>query len=135
MGFALGGYENAGTDAAWGAGSMDIPGLVIYDTNSQEWFNISSTGYSWSGTSYQGAAEFVPSFGPEGLLFVLGGAANSETALVPFDTVSIYDHSTQKWRTQAVTGDLPHLVSNTCVVGKPGDNGTYEVWYCMMCES
>ena len=116
-----------GTDSAWGAGSMDIPGLVIFDTNSQEWFNVSSTGYSWSGTSVSGAADFVPSFGAKGLLFVLGGAANSDTALVPFDTVSIYNHATQVWQTQKVIGDLPHLSSEPCVVGMPGDNGTYEV--------
>ena len=40
----------------------------------------------------------------------------------------MYDFATQQWDSQAVSGELPNPSENLCVVGVPGDNGTYEVW-------
>ena len=85
FGFSLGGRENSGTDLTLPSDSeIFTPGLVIYDTSSKEWFNVSSTGYSSSGTASRGAAQFVPQFGPRGILFVFGGDANEAGAYVSF---------------------------------------------------
>jgi hypothetical protein len=80
LGFSLGGRQ---TGRSMFNDPTLSPGLVIYNTSSEEWFNLSSTGYSWSGTASRGAAQFAPHFGPKGLLFVLGGHANQPDALVP----------------------------------------------------
>ena len=72
----------------------------MFDSRSREWFNISSSGYSFSGSA-RGAAHFVPGFGPEGLLFILGGVANNLDDLVPLDSIAMYEPTTQSWQTRA----------------------------------
>lgn len=108
---------------------MDVPGLVVYNESSQQWWNISTggeDGYTYMGTAREGAAHFVPTFGPEGLLFVFGGFANEDT-LMPFDEAYMFEPVSQRWRKQQVTGTPPAPASGQCVVGVQGDNGTYEV--------
>lgn len=46
-----------------------IPGIVIFNETSKEWFNASTRDFTYNGLAIQGAAPFVPNFGPEGLLF------------------------------------------------------------------
>lgn len=76
LGFALGGWRNKGTDASLSLDSVEVAGMVIYNTTSREWFNVSTTGYSTDGKSSRGSAQFVPQYGENGLLFVLGGDIN-----------------------------------------------------------
>ena len=124
LGFALGGTEDTQTNYGLYQ-SMDIQGLVMYNDSSQEWWNFSSKGYSYSGTATNGAGHFVPTFGPEGLLFLFGGYANGRPA--PFDYVYMFEPVLQQWRKQEVTGSPPPPVTVPCVVGLEGDNDTYEV--------
>ena len=71
LGFAIGGveddssyYEYSDEDLyAW----RRVPGIVMYNQSSQEWFNASTKDFAE--LSIQGAAHFVPNFGPEGILF------------------------------------------------------------------
>lgn len=130
LGFALGGVENgATTNSFQGTGGLaSIPGMVMYNLTSQEWYNISASGYSNSGVATQGAAHFVPSFGPAGLLFIFGGSVANET-LIGTDSVSIFDPFSQQWSSQEVSGTKPSPVVDPCVVGVQGDNNTYEVRY------
>ena len=39
----------------------------------------------------------------------------------------MYDPATQLWASQDVSGEPPEPGEHLCVVGVPGDNGTYEV--------
>ena len=73
-----------------------------------------------------GAAQFVPSFGPAGLLFVFEGSVFNNI-LPGTDSVSIFDPISQQWSSQEVTGAKPSPVLSPCVVGAQGDNNTYEV--------
>ena len=84
LGFSLGGNQIQGTELSLPNDSIYPSGLVIYNTSSGEWFKVSSTGYSWTGSASNGAAQFVPSFGSKGILFFLGGDANDGAAFVPF---------------------------------------------------
>lgn len=129
LGFALGGVENgATTNSFQGTGGLaSIPGMVMYNLTSQEWYNISASGYSNSGVATQGAAHFVPSFGPAGLLFIFGGSVANET-LIGTDSVSIFDPFSQQWSSQEVSGTKPSPVVDPCVVGVQGDNNTYEIF-------
>lgn len=134
LNFALGGTESSATDFAWGDGSMDVPGMVMFNQSSGTWYNISTSGeggYTYLGTAREGAAHFVPSFdeggfGPKGLLFVFGGYTN-ENALTPFDDAHFFDPATWQWKKQAVSGTPPAPASAMCVVGVQGDGDTYEV--------
>ena len=125
LGFALGGHQSKGTSTGL-TGFVPIPGMVMYNTTSQEWYNVSASGYSNSGVTLDGAAHFVPSFGPAGLLFVFGGTV-SEDVLPGTDSVSMFDPISQQWSFQKVSGTKPSPVVSPCVVGVQGDDKTYEV--------
>ena len=49
------------------------PGLVTYDTTSKQWYNLSSSAYPPTSRVIDGVGQFVPQFGPQGLIFFLGG--------------------------------------------------------------
>ena len=134
LGFALGGLQSDATgynlfENAYYDNNF-VPGMVIYNTSSQEWYNVSSNDYSYSGFALNGAAQFVPSFGPNGLLFVFGGTTgpSDNVQYVSFDHVWMYDPVSQRWASQEVSGDIPNETENQCVVGAQGDDGTYEVF-------
>ena len=94
-GFALGGVENPRTSQAFAIATDFLnPGMVMYNFSSQEWYNVSATGYSFSGVALDGAAHFVPSFGPAGLVFFLGGVV-ANSALPTTDTISMFDPTSQ----------------------------------------
>ncbi len=106
--------------------------MVIYNSTSQDWYNVSAVGYSEQGTSMYGVVQFVPSFGPAGLLFVLGGEVSGPGTynggpLLSFDSVSIYDPVAQSWQQQTASGYKPPPCRDACVVGLQGDSDTYEV--------
>ena len=126
LGFAVGGWVTAGV--AQGTNDDEgyqyqVPGMVMYNSSSQQWYNISgatSSGYAPSGTTH-----FVPSFGPAGLLFVLGGYQGDEP--MSFDWALMFEPLSQQWQYQKTTGDLPAQVKVPCAVGVEGNEGTYEV--------
>ena len=129
LGFALGGIVNDNTDESLSATGVwtqyNVPGMVMYNTDSQKWYNASTRGYSYDGSAYGGAAQFVPTFGPAGLVFVFAGmTANNQ--YVPFTDAYMYDPSSQQWQTQQVSGEIPPEIASPCVVGIQGEN-TYEV--------
>ena len=135
LGFALGGAENYATTNEIGASTLTneisastfrIPGMVMYNITSQNWYNVSASGYSPDGVAMDGAAQFVPSFGPAGLLFVFGGSL-ANNIFPGTDEVSIFEPISQQWSSQEVSGAKPSSVLSPCVVGAQGDNNTYEV--------
>lgn len=99
---------------------------------------MSAGDWNYYGTLVNGAAHFVPKFGPEGLLFVLGGStsmygispdpiAYSQFSPLSFDDIYMFEPQSRRWSLQQTTGDRPWPVINPCVTGLEGDNGTYEV--------
>ena len=137
---AVGGVENGGTDSLYLANdaSYYTPGMVVFNISSQEWYNTSIEAISSSQTATSGAVQFVPSFGPAGLFFMLGGESFDEHLVVnenaansqpfSFTTVRMYEPLSQKWHNQTATGEAPALLMDKlCVVGIEGDDNTYEV--------
>ena len=125
LGFFLGGLEDSSTNTSL-AGYQNRPGLVGFDTSSQEWSNISTKAISYDGTAINGAIEFVPSFGAKGLLLILGGTPSEAPTFFVFDDIPILDIQSQQWSTQQASGDIPLPRNSHCTVGVEGD-GTYEV--------
>lgn len=125
LGFALGGSE--GTTTSYEVtDSFDVAGLVIWDPTTSKWSNVSTADY---GTVAAGSAVFVPSFGPNGLLFSIGGRITQGGVVNDIATTSVYifEPDSQKWAAQSVSGTIPPAFQNACMVGAQGDNGTYEV--------
>ena len=98
--------------------------FLALNSSTQSWLNSSSSDYSDVAT--QGAAHFVSSFRPSGLLFVLGGSVGNGS-LIGFDFLYFFEPISQRWSSQKVSRTLPKPVSNPCIAGLPGENGTYEV--------
>ena len=125
LGFIFGGITAASNDND----DIATPGMVVYNSTSQLWSNVS--GFAKPGTYSLGKMHFVPSFGPEGLVVVIAGATpregSGDRVLLSTDAVSVYEPVSQRWRTQAVTGTSPEPRVNFCVAGAHGDNDTYEV--------
>lgn len=133
LGFAMGGFQTDATKANILPTIFDstlVPGMVIYNIKSQEWYNVSTTDYTSSGFTIQGAAHFVPSFGPNGLLFVFGGQYGPADNLQysQFEYAWMYEPYSKTWSSQQVSGDIPSVGNAACVVGAQGDNGTYEIF-------
>ena len=133
LGFALGGAQSYATATTLFSSLSDrtyVPGMVVYNISSQTWYNVSSTQYTSTGFTVDGAAHFVPSFGPNGLLFVFGGQYGDPVNLqyAQFDYAWMYEPISKSWTSQKVTGDIPPVRTNPCLVGAQGDNGTYEIF-------
>ncbi|KAK3705234.1 hypothetical protein LTR37_013395 [Vermiconidia calcicola] len=138
LGFALGGLINDKCDSDLlyeeeieGEYRFNPPGMVVYNDTSEIWYNVSAEAISYYGTAVNGAAQFVPAFGPEGLLFLLGGRAayaGEWSTYFVFDDIPIYEPVSQRWLTQKTSGDIPSPVENPCAVGVDGDDGTYEIF-------
>ncbi|MCJ1385717.1 hypothetical protein MMC17_008840 [Xylographa soralifera] len=127
LGFALGGIEN---DPNSGDIHASVPGLVVYNSSAQVWHNVTAFD-NGVGTYSHGAALFVPSFGPQGLLAVVAGAQPNGVGLgdlLSTSSVSLYEPLSGLWKTIAVTGTPPHPCYQPCLVGAQGDNGTYEIF-------
>ena len=133
MGFALGGIQNAATNPDIQSQTYDTSGMVMYNFTSQDWYNISASGYSLNGYAQHGAAHFVPSFGPSGLVLVLGGYIGNST-LIGLDTISMFEPISQQWSAQVASGKAPPPILDPCMVGIQGDNDTYEVWHGLACQ-
>lgn len=132
LGFALGGLQSDNTAYNIFNSIFDnslVPGMVVYNTATQDWYNVSANGYSYSGFTISGAGWYVPSFGPEGLLFVFGGMTgpSNNQQFAQFNYAWMYEHTSKKWVSQEVSGDIPPERMNQCVVGAQGDENTYEV--------
>ena len=135
LGFALGGIASDGSSYPFGLLTdtwQRLPGIVMYNESSQEWSNATSRGFTYNGFADNGAAHFVPNFGPEGLLFAFGGntanSADGDAIPISLNTAAMFEPVSKQWKTQPVTGDPPDSTLNQCVVGVQGDNGTYEIF-------
>jgi Kelch motif len=136
-GYLMGGYASRRTtpQTADVEGFVPIPGIVSYNTVNNTWRNESTTSYSTFGTAMYGQMQYVPTFGAEGLLLVMGGSTSNAVEwtdrgsnYVSFQKVNIYDLATRSWHTQTTSGTIPNVRSRFCSVGARGDNGTYEVF-------
>ena len=122
--FALGGRQGDTTD--WSLDyDMNIPGLVMFNESSQQWFNFSTKDFSSSGFVTDGAAHFATDYGPEALLLVFGGYVNGLKS--SFDEMWMFEPVSRRWAAQQVSGEPPLGAIHPCVVGLAGDSGTYEV--------
>ena len=125
VGYALGGIDVGS--------NVPSPGLISYNTTSAWWSQLTTDGFTDSGTSMFGQLQYVPGFGTAGLLIALGGQTSERTTWTPtqnllsFQSVNIFDPVSGIWASQMVSGLHPPARTHFCSVGVQGDNGTYEV--------
>lgn len=136
------GYLLGGDETPWTApGRMTtsaVPGLLTYDMTSETWANSSTDVAAFGSRAGHGAAQFVPTFGPNGLIFVMGGWKHNQEESPAGDrgilgyndlrnlTFFHPGNHSQYW--QIATGDIPPSPRTLfCTVGFPGPEGTYEM--------
>ena len=137
FGYVLGGYVGAAGKTDW-----PMPGLLSYDMTAKSRSNDSSAGVSLFGTIIYGGMRFVPNYGAEGILIVLGGVFTGPTDtpwnttvldIRSFSNVSLYDVATKSWYWQSAVGatgsnDIPSESSMFCTTGVRSGRGTYEIF-------
>lgn len=138
-GYALGGRATKLTtvDRKDGDGNQAIPGMLTYNFDTREWTNeTASTGFSPFPSIASASAQYVPTFGPSGLVFVLGGHlldvdrdfsyANSPAQ--SFDNLTFFDPVAKKTYFQKATGDIPPSPrADFCLQGLQNPEGGYEM--------
>lgn len=126
-----------GTTSAWigGDGSKDlIPGIVEFDMGSRHFSNFSVQCCNATGSIYQGALQYVPSFGSAGIHIAMGGQHRTSdnnddgsNSLIDFGTVSVFDPAKREWWNQTTTGSQPSPRVEFCTAGVNSTNGTFEM--------
>lgn len=145
-GYYLGGYATAHTTpefdnfAPSGDATLLLPGLTEFDYENAGWSNHSSAGTGFSGNgwiSWPGMI-YVPSFGQDGILVVIGGdtgtdqsyggSASEAKETRSFSNITIYDIQNQAWYSQTASGDVPLSRTRMCITGATSsDNSSYEM--------
>lgn len=98
---------------------------ISLDFKTREWKNHRDAPYSVDGILWGGQALFVPDFGPNGLIFVLGGMrgrGDPDPTYLMFDELHFIDPVTHEWYTQRTTANdfFPKGRHLHCVVGASG---------------
>lgn len=148
--FWLGGYaSNHSSDVYRDAGILDFiptPGLVTYEFAAGAWTNttldpslplgIPNGSVEWAGM------EWLPKFGPNGMLVIWGGETTTNlsmylptTLMRPMNNIALYDPVEKLWYAQQISGIAPSVRSRFCSVSasdpSPGSNsttGTHEIY-------
>ena len=115
--FMLGGFSAMGYDPAY-----PLPGLLIYDMQSNLWSNDSATGFSTSGTATFGRMEYLGGVGTQGVLVALGGRTadpnliwkDQNTNLLDLHDIYIYDIAGKTWQSQRAVGATADTVPSAC---------------------
>ncbi|GKT64881.1 kelch repeat protein [Colletotrichum tofieldiae] len=111
-----------------------VAGYLQFDFKSQRktWVNHTTAPYSPSRTHYSASAHYVPSFGPNGLVMVIGGneydAGSDGAKNLVMDTLWFLDPVTQEWYSQRTSGESPARRRWPCTVGAQSTNNTYEIF-------
>lgn len=132
VGYSIGGWAHGWTDPDWKRDAEPYAAMISYDMKTKTLFKSSfKAAIPPTGTLRDGRAEFVPQFGPNGLVFMVGGLAfNKDLAkdhMLDMTNITFFDPGTGQWLWQKTTGDAPRNRQSFCMVGVPGPAGTYEL--------
>lgn len=124
-GYFLGGQIlDNGTEVA-------VSGLLKYNFATKVATNSTVSGISTSGYLQRGMMQYVPNFGPAGVIIGAGGhqlqEGSSEKYLLSFNSVQVFDPATDTWYEQTTTGNIPESRKEYCMAGAASSNNTYEI--------
>lgn len=144
--FYLGGYTSDHTSPQTQnqLGFVPTPGLVTYSFDNGSWTN-STAGFNnlgGEGSWEWGGMEYIPTFGPNGIVVMWGGETSNTTSYVfgaqlrTMNEITLLDPVTQQWYTQNVTGTVPSPRSRFCSmhvadsrpISTANNTGTHEIY-------
>ncbi|KAJ0114157.1 hypothetical protein J7T55_007991 [Diaporthe amygdali] len=110
---------------------VPVSGLLKYNFATKVATNSTVVGISTSGYLQLGRMQYVPNFGPAGVIIAAGGHqlqnGPSEKYLLSFTSVQVFDPATDTWYEQTTTGDIPNGRKEYCMTGAASSNNTYEI--------
>lgn len=129
--YCLGGYIASESDPRFALDAQyAITGQASFDFASSKWSNASVD----EQLRLSGRGEFVPLFGEEGVLIYVGGDQPTVqkyvmgSAMVPMNTITVYDIKSKTYHQQTTSGDLPVSRNYFCSVGVgAAGNSTWEM--------
>lgn len=130
-GFVFGGREYRSTPVDGTENSKHFLSYN-YTTLSWKWHDLPDH-FSIDRTLWGSKAIYVPNYGPNGLIFLLGGITGKETAgqaYLTFRKIHFMDPVTKEWYSQdttATSDGFPGTRHEHCVAGIAGANNTYEM--------
>ena len=143
--YSMGGFMTGLTDpalAGLGLASYPLEGLIEYYFSEKQWSNSSSTAFggktfgNGAGFAISGQSIYVPIFGRQGILVMIGGDAPTAQQpytegdfLVSMDQITVYDIDSQSFYLQTAGGTIPNPRTSFCAVGAgSADNSTWEMY-------
>lgn len=133
-GFAIGGVASGWTD--WGrAKNQAVPGMVAFNMKTKLWYN-GTTSFSPVDTLAAGGAHYIPNFGPDGLVMLLGGYAPLVDKVLDWGVMdpndlrnlTFFNPKTKETYWQTATGDIPEAPrTQFCLTGFQDPDGGYEM--------
>lgn len=122
--FVVGGVSSKGTSLQ----PKDIiTGYVAFDFDDKSWSQNDTADYSSDGSLFGATMTYVPDFGDNGVVVMLGGTFDGAKQYLDFGTVHLLDPVTREWHQQAATGLKPSKRALHCATGVAGPNGTYDM--------
>ena len=131
-GYMLGGFAVNASAPDPRTYSWSISGLVTYNFTTNTLSNTTvGDGYT-GGVNQMGGMLYVPNFGDDGILLVVGGDQVGKNtpyadAFLSFSTVAVYDIASGNWYDQETSGDVPEDRKEYCSAGIASTNNTYEI--------
>ncbi|KAF2124264.1 hypothetical protein P153DRAFT_351175 [Dothidotthia symphoricarpi CBS 119687] len=108
---------------------VPLPGLLYYDYEEKSWTNKSATSLPGGGFWEKGNAQYVPTWGTEGLLVIFGGVDMASHQSVTWSNITVFDIGLGSWYAQSTSGDTPSRRDLFCSVGVGSSSGdTYEIF-------
>ncbi|KAH0431290.1 kelch repeat protein [Colletotrichum camelliae] len=115
------------------------PGVLSFDFRAKRLKNDTTQDvFPPYGTSIGGSATYIPVFGDNGLIMVMGGYSQGLGSNIAgqkppihytdFTNLTFMDPVTKVWYWQVTTGDAPTPRGGFCSVGVEGINGTYDIF-------
>ncbi|UQC75607.1 kelch repeat protein [Colletotrichum lupini] len=145
-GFWFGGWAGTRTKVNMTNGEADLapagatPGMIVYDWNTKLWSNETTAfkaAFPPYGTVRGARALYVPDFGPNGIIVLLGGfmatldpivsGSDSLHQWMEISNVTFMDPVSKKWYSQMTTGSAPTRRQWFCLVGLRSKT-TYEIF-------
>lgn len=107
------------------------PGFLGVNFTTQVWTNHTESPEDGASAVRGGAAVYVPTFGRNGLLMLLGGrdllGRGSGGNFVSMENPAFMDPVTRKWHKQTTSGEAPGPRQWHCAVGVESPNKTFEM--------
>lgn len=126
-GFIFGGDITAETETE--VDPQGGAGYRVFNFTTQKWSEDRVVPYAENNFLKRGTAVFAPGFGPNGLIFLLGGfhdITNPDSGL-DFQTLWFLDPVERKWYSQKASGRIPGSRQYPCSVGVATSDGRFDM--------